>query len=263
MRTDDSMSSGTISQSDRSHVPAVVKRRIPLREGALLARYHFRILNRWLFLFILLSFLGFAVLLWFQLRGSGSENSRYGIELSQFVLEPYAGLLAAMLGSSLIVSDPPLEVILTARTGAYGLVVWRFLLSFLILLLCSAVYLFWSLGNGISYDQRQDPLFILLVWLAPVLIMSMLSLFGSLVTHNAALGMTIAIVPLAGSLFLYEALAPLKVTHWFFISYTYSGGADTPDWWANRLTLLVIALVLAAWSGWLLRNDERLVNHSH
>lgn len=235
------------------------QQRIPLREALSLLLYHLRLLNWWLFLLMSLSFLGSGCLLWLQLRAGSAQGLSQAADLSRFVMEPGAGLCAGMLASSLIVGDPLLEVIMTTRTGIYQLLIWRTLLTFLILLLCSAAYLTWSLANGISYARQQSALFLLLLWLTPVLVMSMLGLFGALITRNAALGMVIAAVPLAGSLFLYTPLFPIPASHLFFLSYTYSGGQDAGDWWTNRLALLGIALALSACNWWLLRREERLL----
>ncbi len=241
------------------YTPVAARQRISLREVALLIFYHLRLLNWWLFLLMALSFLGAGGLVWLQLHAGASQVLSRAAELSRFVMEPGAGLLAGMLASSLIVGDPLLEVMMATRVGMYGVLTWRYLLTCFILLLCSAVYLAWSLGNGISYARQQSPLFLLLVWLIPVLVMSMLGLFGSLATRNAALGMAIAAVPLAGSLLLYEKLLPIQAAHPFFLSYTYSGGQDAPDWWTNRLALLGVALVFAIGNWCLLRREERLL----
>jgi hypothetical protein len=122
----------------------------------------------------------------------------------------------------------------------------------------SAIYLGWSLLNGVIYMKEQGPLFLLLMWLAPVLIMSMLALLFSLLTRNAALGLVIAVVPLAGALFLQVYLLPVQELHPFLIPYTLSGYA-APDWWVNRLTLLAIGLVLGGLNWWTLRHEERLL----
>jgi hypothetical protein len=241
---------------------STTKGRLPLREAGLLLFYHLRLLNWWLFALMALSFLGFGFLVWLPLHVGGSQGLSQAMGLSRFVLEPGAGLLAGMLASSLIVNDPLLEVTLATRAGIYGLVLWRALLTFFLLLCCSAIFLVWSLTNGISYARQQNPLYLLLVWLTPVLVMGMLSLLGSLVTGNAALGLALSAVPLAGSLFLYEKLLPIQATHSFFLSYTYSGGQDASDWWTNRLTLLGIALALAAWNWWLLRREERFLSEA-
>jgi hypothetical protein len=223
---------------------------MPLREAALLARYHLRVLGRAPLLLILLGFLGFAILLWFQ-----AHDLRIGLELSLFVLEPFAALIAAMIGSALIINDPDLELLITTRTELVTLVIWRWLLSFIPLLICSTTFLIWSLANGIEYTASKIPL----IWLAPVLVMSMLGLLGSLLTRSATLGMTLAALPWAGSLFLSTPLAQWLATHWFFISETYSEGPNSPHWWMNRLTLLGCTLIFAVWNGWLLRREERLV----
>jgi hypothetical protein len=88
--------------------------------------------------------------------------------------------------------------------------------------------------------------------------MGMLGLFGSLSTRNAALGMLIATVPLGGALLGQLYLLPIQAAHPFIIPYTYWGEQDAPDWWTNRLTLLGIALALAAWNWWLLQREECL-----
>ena len=94
-----------------------------------------------------------------------------------------------------------------------------------------------------------------------VLVTGMLSLFGALLTRNAALGLIIAAVPLAGSLFLYAKLVSIPETHPFFLSYTFSGGQDAHDWWVNRLTLLGIAGAFTIGNWWLLRREERLLGN--
>lgn len=246
--------------SSLRYSPGATKDRLPLREAALLLFYHLRLLNWWVFVLVGLSFLGFGGLVWMQLQIGGSQGLSNAIGLSRFVLEPGAGLFAGMLASSLIVNDPLLEVMMATRAGIYTPLIWRALLNFFLLLCCSAVYLTWSLVNGVSYARQQSPLFLLLVWLVPVLVVGLMGLLGSLATRNAALGLVIATVPLAGSLFLYEKLLPIQATHPFFLSYTYSGGQDAPDWWTNRLTLLGIALALAALNWWLLRREERLLD---
>lgn len=260
MRTDERAALQSVSSL--RYAPAATKERLPLREAALLLFYHLRLLNWWLFALMVLSFLGVGFLTWLPLHVGGSQGLSQAMGLSRFVLEPGAGLLAGMLASALIVGDPFLEVTMATQAGIYAAVIWRTLLSFFLLLCCSAAYLAWSLANGISYARQQGPLFLLLVWLTPVLAMGMLSLLGSLVTGNAALGLALAAVPLAGSLFLYEKLLPIQATHPFFLSYTYSGGQDASDWWTNRLTLLGIALALAVGNWWFLRREEHLLSEA-
>ncbi len=241
------------------YAPASPQHQQLWREAILLARYHLRLLNWWLLLLMALGFLGAGVLIWLPLHAGGAEAQDQAMGLSQFVLESGAGLLAGILASSLIMNDPLLEVAMATRAGIERLVIWRALLTFFVLLLCSAAFLVWSVANGVNYARQQSPFFLLLVWLAPVLVMGMLGLLGSLVTRNAALGLVIAAVPLAGSLFLYAKLVQIPATHPFFISYTSSGGQDAPDWWTNRLTLLGIAVALAVRNWWLLRREERLL----
>ncbi len=233
--------------------------RIPGREAARLARYHLRLLDWWLFLLMGLAWAGAAGVTWLQVATGLPEGLRNAAGLSRFVLEPGAGLFAALLGSALLVNDPLLEVTLATRTGAGGLLLGRGALSLGMLGVGSAAYLALSLALGVPYAQQQSALYLLLVWLAPVLLMGLLGLGGALLTGNAPLGLALAAVPLAGSLFLYMPLQPIAAAHLFMLSYTFSGGQDAPDWWANRLTLLALALAIGAASLWLLRRDERLL----
>lgn len=259
MHTSESATLQNISPAQ--YIPVSPKQHISLCEAALLLGYHLRLLNWWLFALMALGFIGSGTLVWLQLQIGSDQGLSNAIGLSRFVLEPGAGLLAGMLVSSLIVNDPLLEVTMATRAGISRVVTWRALLTLLLLLLCSAAYLTWSLANGISYARQQSILYLLLVWLAPVLVMGMLSLFSSLAARNAALGLVIAAVPLAASLFLYEKLLHIQATHPFFLSYTYSGSQDAPDWWVNRLALLGAALVFAVGNWWLLRREERLLHH--
>jgi hypothetical protein len=264
MATDERVAPKSISSLQ--YASTAKRQRLPLREAALLAFYHLRLLNWWLFLLMLFGFAGVGTLVWLQLRIGGIQGQSNAIELSLFVIEVGAALFAGILASSLIVNDPALEVTMVTREGIHRVVVWRYLLTLFLLLLCSAAYLAWSLANQISYTKQQSSLFLLLLWLVPVLLMSTLGLFGSLITRNAPLGMAIAAIPLGGSLFLYEKLYPIQATRPFFFAYTYlhhaySGGQDVPGWWTNHLVLLGIALVFAVWNWWLLHREERLLSN--
>lgn len=238
-------------------LPNAMRHRLGQRLALL--RYHMRLLNWWLFSLTALSFLGVGALTWLQLR-VGSPAERLAAEsLSRFVMEPGAGLLAGMLASSLIVGDPLLEITLVTRAGISSVILWRALLSFLLLLLSSAVYLVWSLASGVRYAHQQTPLALALMWLAPVLVMGMLGLLGALFSRNAALGLVIATVPLAASLFAYPALAQGQWTHPFLLTYTFSAGQNATDWWINRWALLGVALALGIGVWGLLHREESLL----
>ena len=241
------------------YAPASMQRQNAWREALLLARYHTRLLNWWLIVLTALGFLGAGFLAWLPVHAGGSQGLSDASALCLFVLEPGAGLLAGMLASALLANDPLLEVTMATRAGIASVLLWRAWLSFFLLLGGSAAFLTWSQALGISVAQQQNPLSLVLIWLAPVLVMGMLGLLGALLTRNASLGLVIATVPLAGSLLLYAKLVSIPETHPFFLSYTFSGGQDAPDWWTNRVTLLGIAVALAVWNGWFLRHEERLL----
>lgn len=239
--------------------PVAPRQRLSWREAILLSWYQLRLLNGWLFFLMLLGFLAAGLIFWIWLRWSGPQGVSLALTLSRFVLESGAGLLAGVLSSALVAGDPLLEVSMATRGGVSSLLLWRGLLTFVILLCCSAAYLAWTLFNGLSYAHQQNPLFFLLLWLAPVLLLGLLGLCGSLATRNAALGMVIAVLPLMGELFFHGYLLPIQGTHPFFIPYTI-WQANAPDWWLNRLTLPGLALLLAAWCWWWLKREERLLS---
>jgi hypothetical protein len=234
-------------------------RRLPFREAALLFFYHLRLLNWWLFLLTLLGFLAAGLLTWLQLHLAGAQAESLALDLARFVLESVTGLCAGMLASSLLVGDPALEVTMATRQGVSSVVSWRAILTFALLLCCSTLYLAWSLASGVNYASQQLPLALLLLWLAPVLLMGALGLFGALATGNAALGTVIAALPLAGAHFLHSYLIPIAAAHPFFLPYT-SWNADATDWWTNRLALILMALALAGCNWWWLRHEEGLLN---
>jgi len=88
------------------------------------------------------------VLAWFAWH-AGAPGMSTATGLSRFVLEPGAGLLAAMLGGSLVTDDPARELTMATPTGVARVVVWRGSLALATLLLGSAAYLGWSLLLGV------------------------------------------------------------------------------------------------------------------
>lgn len=241
------------------YVTAGKQHQRPWRESLVLVGYHLRLLNWWLLLLVALGFLASGFLIWLPFHAGSAQGQVQAAELSRFVLEPGAGMLAALLASVLVVGDPLLEVTMATPATLTQPLFWRALLTFLLLLCCSAAFLAWTLLLGVGYMRQQNPLALTLVWLAPVLVMGLLGLLGALITRNAALGLVIAAIPLAGSLFLYPKLVTIPATHPYLITYTASGGQDARDWWVNRVALLGIALVLAVVNWLLLRREERLL----
>ncbi|MGH2501089.1 MAG: hypothetical protein ACRDID_01100 [Ktedonobacterales bacterium] len=225
----------------------------------MLLSLQFRLLNWWLFTLTTLGFLAAGALVALQLRIGGPLGESNAAALSRFTLEPGAGLLAGMLASSLLVGDPLLEVTMATRAGIGAVTLWRVLLSIALLLLCSAGFLAWTLAHDVRYAQQQSALYLLLLWLVPVLLLGSLGLCGSLLTGSSTLGMVIAAIPLAGSLLLFPKLITMPASHPFLITYSASGAQDARDWWINRLVLLGFAAVFALWSWRLLRREERLL----
>lgn len=234
--------------------------RISWREAILLATYHIRLLNWWLFLLMALGFVGSCGVFWLTAHTGTPVALGRGNELSRFVLESGAGLVASTLASFLVVGDPMLEVMMTTHTGIYKVLAWRYLLTLVFLLIFSAAYLAWSLWYGTTYTSHQTILFILFTWLAPVLVMSMLGLLGALMTRNATLGAVIAALPLMADLFLHDDLLPIALYRPFFIPFTI-WEHDSSDWWLNRFVLLGCGLALALCCCWWLRREERLLGN--
>ncbi|GHO47834.1 hypothetical protein [Ktedonospora formicarum] len=232
---------------------------MPWREYVLLACYHLRLLNWWLYALMLLGFLGSCAIFWLQIRTGTIESIHQGDSLSRFILETGAGLISGALASTLVIGDPLLEISMATRTGILRILLWRYLLTCLTLFVCSVAYLGWTLHFGATYTQQQSPLSLLLVWLAPVALLSMLSMLGAFFTCNATLGATLSIIPLVADVFLHDELLSIAAMRPIFIPYTY-WAHDAPDWWVNRLTLLGIAGTLALCSWWRLRHEEHLLS---
>lgn len=260
MRISEPTAAPSAPTTHSASVAAPQRRRSRRRSIVLLLSFQFRLLNWWLFSLTALGFLAAGALVAMQLRIGGSLGESNAAVLSRITLEPGAGLLAAMLASSLIVGDPLLEVTIATRAGIGAVTLWRALLGMSLLLLCSAAFLAWTLALGIRYAQQQSALYLLLLWLTPVLLMGTLGLCGSLLTGNSALGMVIATMPLAGSLLLFPKLVAIPATHPFLITYSASGAQDAHDWWINRLVLLAFAAIFALWSWRLLRREGRLLH---
>jgi hypothetical protein len=259
---DDGTMNDAIASTGYAYTSAPTARRMSWREAFLLATYHTRLLNWWLFLLMMLGFAGAGALLWLEVRAGTPDAFGHGDELSRFVLESGAGLVAAMLTSFLVVGDSALEVTMATRSGIYRVLVWRYLLTLFFLAICSAAYLAWSLLRGVQFSPQQTPLFLLLLWLAPVLVMSMLGMLGALTTRNAALGAVIAAIPLMAALFLHNDLLPIPAVRPFFIPYTIWAYAS-PTWWSNRASLLAVAVILALCNWRLLQREERLLGNLH
>jgi hypothetical protein len=235
-------------------------RHMPLREAWLFAIYQLRLLNWWLFLFMIIGFLGSGALFWLTVRNGGPAAMSKGNELSRFVFESGAGLIAGCLTSFLIVGDTLLELQMTTRAGIGKILTWRYLLTFFILAICSAGFLTWTRLFGTTYTQHQTLLVWLFMWLAPVLVMSMLALLFSLLTRNAPLGTVMASLPLIADLLFHSDMLPVAGFRPFFIPFSI-WEYDAPDWWENRLALVGISLLLAI-ACWLwLRREEHLLGN--
>lgn len=232
--------------------------RLSLSDTFLIFRYHLKVFSSWLLGLIGFGFGTCAIILWLQLKKGDAESLGNAAQLSLFVLESGAGLVAGLLASSLLIGDPLLEIMMVTSSGIGKVAAIRLFLSFGLLMVYSTLYLVWSLINGVVYAKEQGLLFFLLLWLAPVATVGMLAFFCSLITRNSALGLVIGLVPLAGALFLQPYLLLVEQLHPFIISYTLAG-YNAPDWWLNRLTLLAIGLGLAGLNGWILRKEERLL----
>src|SRR5258708_40104739 len=101
--------------------------RISWREAILLATYHIRLLNWWLFLLMALGFVGSCGVFWLTAHTSTPVALGRGNELSRFVLESGAGFVASTLTSFFVGGGPMLEVVITTHSCIYKVSALRLL----------------------------------------------------------------------------------------------------------------------------------------
>jgi hypothetical protein len=231
------------------------RRHLSLRDTVLLAYYHLRMLHWWLYLLMGLGFLGACVLYWMMVRINTYQGIANGNEISRFVMESGVGLIAGALTSFLIIGDPMTELESTTRSGMSRVFIWRYLLTLGIMLLCALIYIGWTLHFGASYTSQQNIVFFISLSFVPVLLLSMLALLGAILTRSATIGALIPGVLLIGNLFLHDEMLSTTWLRPFFIPFAI-WDYDSSDWWNNRITLLIIGLVLACLCGWLLTHRE-------
>src|SRR5258708_39187178 len=86
--------------------------RISWREAILLATYHIRLLNWWLFLLMALGFVGSCGVFWLTAHTGTPVALGRGNELSRFVLESGAGVCATSLSGFLVVGGSMFDMMM-------------------------------------------------------------------------------------------------------------------------------------------------------
>jgi hypothetical protein len=230
-------------------------------ERILLSLYHMRVINWWLLLIVVGLFVLFGGVIWFTLHTNTPHTAnpvQYVTGASRFLLEAGAATIAGTLVGPLVLSDPMLELLLVSRGGIRQILLCRFLLVIFILFLTCVVYLAWSLALGVRYSRQESLLWFFLLWLAPVLFVSMLGLTVSFISHSAAIGAVFSGLLLTFSIFLSDYIITQEPLRLFFIALSLYV-PDASDWWWNRLVLTCSGLILALWCWWWISRDERLL----
>ena len=236
---------------------------MPLRERLLLVVYHLRMLNWWLYALMLLCFIGSGFIYWWTIRSGTPAAKSYGAELGRFVMEGGAGLIAGALTSFLIMNDPILELEITTGKGIMAVFSWRYLLTLVLLLFCSLLFLGWTFHFGTQYSNQQSVWFLISLWLTPVLIMSMIASLSAFLTHNGTMGTVIAAIPFIGDMLLHDEMLQISWLRPIFIPFSI-WGHDASDWWTNRLTLISIGLGLAVICWYILQyREDKLLGNQH
>ncbi len=222
-------------------------------------RHECVLLGRWTFLTPILILLGFAFiirLLLFIQRGDV-------VRVMTASLEMFLPLSVGMVISTISTQDTALELQLTlpesyASTVFYRItivVLWTALVACISTLVIRALHLWPDITQLKAYGLLISFLAMQLVWIAPTLWFTALSLFLSLLLRSSLVSGT-----LVGAIWLIEIIAHslFATTSWlrpvFFMATTYAPTAAF--WMSNRFELIATALVLFLLSWQLLHQTE-------
>lgn len=183
----------------------------------------------------------------------GTERERLLLAGPEAVLP----LAVALVAVSIVARDPVTELHLTLPTRFRATLLRRLALLLVVAGVVAGLYCALLIALGAWAGPRSAPLAqSLLLWSAPTLALTALSVAVGGLTRSLTLATTVV-----GGLWLVEQLFVAGFTEhapWLFLFPTLRLGVG-PDWTGSRLTLLAVALVVAAGAVWTLGRPERLL----
>jgi len=233
-----------------------IERKPGLHDLFLLAYYHLHVMRWFTWALIALCFFVSGGILWLMVQIH--YPLQYRQELSRFIMEAGAGLIACMIGGTLIVNDSGLELLLTSRQGIKQILIMRMLISWCIPGFLAVLFAIWSLWLGVHYFQGFSWWRLFCMWFVPTWLYTQLSLLGALFTKQAMMGGV-----LGGSLLLLELFMKDLFLHqtqllWIFVPIS-MWLPDAGIWWQSRALLFALGGLLMGCSWWWLQREERLL----
>jgi CubicO group peptidase (beta-lactamase class C family) len=170
-----------------------------------------------------------------------------GDRLVETIVPLMAGIGAAFLLS--LEDEPALEVTL----GCPRPYIWTLLERIALLVaLYSSVGLIGSLATVVLGENKNEPLILMLRWLAPTIFLSGLALCTTLVTRQAVSGVGVSLIVWFGTLLGGSVLLNRFPWLWALHPYLQPG----PNYLLNRLILILAGLALIALGTYLIRDTE-------
>ncbi len=230
--------------------------RAGVRDLLLLARYHLRVMQWPVWLLIAFCFLVAGAILW--LMRQIHYPVMYQQELSRFILEPGAGLIACMVGGALLVNDPALELLLVAHQGIRPTFMLRVSIAWLMLGVPAALFALWSLRLGTDYFHSFSWWRMFCLWFIPTWLCTQLSFFAALLTRQARMGGVIGGSLILLELFMKDLFLQQTLLRWLFVPLSL-WLPNTSIWGASRALLFCLGTLLLAGSWWWMEHEERLL----
>jgi hypothetical protein len=212
---------------------------------------------RWFILFlVVLSFVASGLILW--IMTVIHYPILYRDELSRFILESGAGLIACMLGSTLLVNDAALELLLASRQGCWKIVIERTLLLWIILSVIAVCFVGWTSALGIQYSSYDTPWRLFCMWFVPTWLFTMLSLMASLLAKNSSMGGVLSGILLLLELIMKDFFLNTSSLLLIFVPIS-MWKPDSHLWWSSRALLFGLGalIVLGIWR-WIRREEHLL-----
>jgi hypothetical protein len=205
---------------------------------------------------IALCFLAASIILW-QMRQI-HYPLLYQQELSSFILEAGAGLIASMVGGALLVNDPALELLLASPQGIRKVFIIRLGIAWLMLAVPAALFVLWSRRLGIDYFHNFSWLRLFCLWFIPTWLCTQMSFLTALLTRQAIMGGVIGGSLILLELFMKDLFLQQTLLLWLFVPIS-QWLPDASIWGPSRALLFCLGAVMMICSLWWVEREERVL----